>query len=128
MAGQFRCAYATEHYEETISFYRDALGFEIAESWDRADDDKGTLFKAASGIVEVVLRSNDTSHGEWENDRPQGFTIVVETESVDSLFEQISSRSVTITEGLKNQKWDHRSFRVADPNGVSIYFYSEITA
>jgi uncharacterized glyoxalase superfamily protein PhnB len=126
MAGQFRCAYATVKYEETVEFYRDGLAFEIAESWDRSEDDKGTLFKAASGIIEVVLRSKDKSHGEWEIDRPQGFTIVIETENVDSLYEQISARGLTITEGLKDQKWGHRSFRVSDPNGVALYFYSEI--
>lgn len=126
MAGQFRCAYATDRYEETVAFYCDGLAFEIVESWDRSDDDKGTLFKAASGIIEVVLRTNDKSHGEWESDRPQGFTIVIETENVDGLFEQVSNRGMTITEGLRDQKWGHRSFRLSDPNGVSLYFYSEI--
>lgn len=126
MAGQFRCAYATDKYEETIEFYRHGLGFETAECWDRSEDDKGTLFKAASGIVEIVLRSNDQSHGEWENDRPRGFTIVIETDDVDNLYDGVSGRGVAIAEGLTDQKWGHRSFRVADPNGVLLYLYSEI--
>lgn len=126
MAGQLRCAYATDKYEETIEFYQRGLGFDVVEFWNRSDDDKGTLFEAASGIIEVVLRSNDESHGAWESHRPQGFTIVIESENVEHLFEQFSERGVSITEGLKDQKWGHRSFRVSDPNGVSLYFYSEI--
>jgi uncharacterized glyoxalase superfamily protein PhnB len=126
MAGQFRCAYATDKYEQTVEFYRNGLAFEIAESWERSDDDKGTLFKAASGIIEVVLRSSDERHGEWENHRPEGFTIVIESGNVVGLYDEISMRGVSIIEGLKNQKWGHRSFRVSDPNGVSLYFYSEI--
>jgi uncharacterized glyoxalase superfamily protein PhnB len=126
MANQFRCAYATDKYEATVKFYRDGLGLEVDESWDRSDTDKGTLFKAASGIIEVVKRSADESHGEWENHRPQGFTIVIETVDVDELYETLSGRGLNITEGLRNQKWGHRSFRLADPNGVSLYFFSEI--
>ena len=126
MAGQFRCAYATDKYEETIEFYQRGLGFDVVEFWNRSDVDKGTLFSAASGIIEVVLRSTEESHGEWEKHQPQGFTIVIETEDVQNLFEQISERGVPITEGLKDQKWGHRCFRVSDPNGVSLYFYSEI--
>ena len=126
MANQFRCAYATDKYEATVEFYREGLGLEIEESWDRSDTDKGTLFKAASGVIEVVLRSSDESHGEWENHRPQGFTIVIEADDVDELYERLSGREINIIEGLKDQKWGHRSFRVSDPNGVSLYFYSEI--
>jgi uncharacterized glyoxalase superfamily protein PhnB len=126
VANQFRCAYATDKYEATVEFYRDGLCLAIEESWDRSDTDKGTLFKAASGIIEVVLRSSDENHGEWESDRPQGFTIVIETDDVDDLYERLSGREINIIEGLKNQKWGHRSFRVSDPNGVSLYFYSEI--
>ena len=126
MANQFRCAYATDKYEATVEFYRDGLGLEIDESWDRSDTDKGTLFKAASGIIEVVKRSTVKSHGEWESHRPQGFTIVIETDNVDDLYERLAGREINITEGLKDQKWGHRSFRVSDPNGVSLYFYSEI--
>jgi len=126
MANQFRCAYATDEYQATIAFYRDGLRLEIVESWDRSDTDKGTLFKVASGIIEVVLLSSDESHGEWESHRPQGFTIVIETDDVDALYERLLSREINITEGLKNQKWGHRSFRVSDPNGVSLYFYCEI--
>jgi len=126
MAKQFRCAYATDKYEATAEFYRDGLGLEIVESWDRSTSDKGTLFKAESGIIEVVKRSTDESHGEWENHQPQGFTIVIETDDVDQLYKEISERGLNITDGLTNQKWGHRSFRVSDPNGVSLYFFSEI--
>ena len=104
MANQFRCAYATDEYQATIAFYRDGLRLEIVESWDRSDTDKGTLFKAASGLIEVVKRSADQSHGEWESHRPQGFTIVIETDNVDDRYERLAGRKINITEGLKDQK------------------------
>ncbi len=53
-AGQFRFSYFTPEYEATLAFYRDGLGFSILESWDRGLDDRGTLFGAASGVIEVL--------------------------------------------------------------------------
>jgi len=123
---QFRCAFATNNYDATIDFYKNGLGFTIVESWNRSDDDKGTLFKAASGIIEVVKRSvTQDDHGDWENDTPSGFTIVIELEDVDDYFRDVSSKGVSISEGLNDQKWGHRSFRVVDPNRVNLYFFTE---
>ena len=53
---QFRFCYFTAKYEETVAFYRDGLEFPLLESWDRNPDDRGSLFGAASGIIEVVSK------------------------------------------------------------------------
>ena len=53
--GQFRFAYFTPLYEETLAFYRDGLGLPIAGSWDRNPADRGTIFGAASGLIEVLM-------------------------------------------------------------------------
>jgi len=92
---QFRCAFATNNYDAAIDFYENGLGFAIVESWNRSDDDKGTLFKAASGIIEVVKRSATQDHGDWENDTPSGFTTVMELEDVDDYFRDVSSKGVS---------------------------------
>jgi len=52
--GQFRFAYFTPHYESTVAFYRDGLDLPVIETWDRNPDDRGTLFGAASGVIEVL--------------------------------------------------------------------------
>ena len=60
--GQFRFAYFTPKYEETVAFYRQGLELPTIEAWDRTPDDRGTLFAAASGVIEVLaLPSNAQS-------------------------------------------------------------------
>jgi hypothetical protein len=71
--GQFRFSYFTGEYEATVSFYRDDLQFAVLESWDRSADDRGTLFAAASGIIEVLFRpENKASFHGWDDRPPSG--------------------------------------------------------
>ena len=53
-SNQFRFGYFTPKYEETVAFYRDGLELPSIEAWDRTADDRGTLFGAASGVIEVL--------------------------------------------------------------------------
>jgi catechol 2,3-dioxygenase-like lactoylglutathione lyase family enzyme len=57
--GQFRFAYFTPKYEETVAFYRQGLELQSIEAWDRTPDDRGTLFGAASGVIEVLALPRD---------------------------------------------------------------------
>jgi catechol 2,3-dioxygenase-like lactoylglutathione lyase family enzyme len=52
--GQFRFAFFTPAYEATVAFYRDGLELQVAETWDRNPEDRGTIFRAASGLIEVM--------------------------------------------------------------------------
>ena len=54
--GQFRFSYFTPDYETTVAFYREGLGLPVIEFWDRNPEDRGTLFGAASGLIEVLTR------------------------------------------------------------------------
>jgi hypothetical protein len=54
-SGQFRFAYFTPEYASSVTFYRHGLELPILESWDRGPDDRGKLFGAASGIIEVLM-------------------------------------------------------------------------
>ena len=52
--GAFRFAYFTDKYEETCDYYRHTLGFSLEHSWDRSENDRGALFKAGKGLIEVL--------------------------------------------------------------------------
>ena len=56
--GAFRFTYFTDKYDETCKFYEVRLGFGLEHSWDRNDHDKGALFKAGAGLIEILLRPN----------------------------------------------------------------------
>lgn len=124
--GQFRFCYFTPKYEETVAFYRDGLELELFESWNRNPDDRGSLFRASGGIIEVVHRPTGPSTHLWDDRPPQGAMMVIEVDDVDAEYRRVNGRKLPIVEPLKDQSWGHRSFCVREPNGLSVYIFSEL--
>ncbi len=122
---QFRCAFFAQDYESTVAFYRDDLELPLAGSWDRGPDDRGTLVAAAAGVIEVLALPQNRDESVWDYRPPQGLLIVIEVEDVDALWRRVVDKALPIREELMNQAWGHRSFRVSDPNGITLYFFSE---
>ncbi|HSB80657.1 MAG TPA: VOC family protein [Candidatus Methylomirabilis sp.] len=126
---QFRFAYLTPDYDSTVTFYRDGLGLPVLESWDRNPDDRGTLFAAGSGIIEVLARpkSGDSSHV-WDARPPQGAFMVIEVEDVEQIYRGAIEKGLPIQQHLTTQTWGHRSFCVHEPNGLTLYFFTATTS
>ncbi len=128
-SGQFRFAYFTPEYEPTVTFYRNGLELPILESWDRGPDDRGTLFGAASGIIEVLaLPQDDRPSHLFDDRRPQGAFMVMEVDDVERMYRRAVEKRLPIVQELTNQEWGHRSFCVTEPNGLTLYFFNEISA
>ncbi len=126
-SGQFRFAYFTPRYEETIAFYRNGLGLPVVEAWDRSPDDRGTIFGAASGLIEVAaLPQGDESDHLFDARPPQGAFIVLEVDDVAAFFQRVKQKDLDIQQSLKDQDWGHRNFCIREPNGLTIYVFSEI--
>jgi catechol 2,3-dioxygenase-like lactoylglutathione lyase family enzyme len=125
--GQFRFAYFTPDYDSTVAFYRDGLDFPLLDSWDRNSDDRGTLIAAGSGIIEVLIRpkGGDSSHL-WDDRPPQGAFMVIEVEDVEQTYRRAREKGLPIQQQLTIQTWGHRSFCVREPNGLTLYFFTEI--
>ena len=125
--GQFRFSYFTPKYDATVAFYRDDLQLVVLESWDRSADDRGTLFAAASGVIEVLLRSeNPASFHGWDDRPPQGAFMVIEVPDVKQTYQRAVERRLSIQEELTTQPWGHRSFCLREPNGLTLYLFSEV--
>ncbi len=125
--GAFRFTYFTDKYQETIQFYEATLSFELEHSWNRNESDKGALFKAGRGLIEILQSPVDSS---LENEgldyrSPQGAFMCVQVWEIDQLFEKFQSRGVSFKQEITNQKWGHRSFSILDPNGVVLFFFEE---
>ena len=125
---QFRFAYFTAEYERTIAFYRDGLEFAVVDSWDRGSDDRGTLFSAASGIIEVMARPRGgVSDHLWDDRPPQGALMVIEVADVQQMYHRVVERGLLVQQELSVQPWGHRSFCLREPNGLTLYLFSETT-
>ena len=125
--GEFRCAFFARDFDRTVLFYRDDLGLPIVEEWDHGPDDQGTIFGAASGRIEVLrLPRNQEPDTVWDYNQPQGVMVIIETDDVDAWYGRSVDKGLSIREELTNQQWGHRSFRLNDPNGITLYIFSKI--
>jgi len=122
---QFRFCYFTPRYEETLAFYQEGLELPLVDSWNRHAGDRGSLFQAASGMIEVLARPTDPSSHAWDARPPQGASMVMEVADVDEVYRRSVEKKLPVTEGLTDQSWGHRSFCLREPNGLSLYIFSE---
>lgn len=125
--GAFRFTYFTEKYKETCDFYEHQLVFELEHSWDRSDHDKGALFKAESGLIEILHFSDSAAHHNAGLDyrKPQGVFMCIQSFAIDKLFDQYKTRQIAFQQEITDQPWGHRTFSVLEPNGLVLYFFEE---
>lgn len=127
MTREFRFAFFARDYERTLKYYGDGLNLPIVDSWDRGPDDRGTVFGAASGLIEVLkLPRHQEPHDVWDYRVPQGVWVVIEAEDVDAWYKQVLKKRLPIKEQLTDQEWGHRSFRLVDPDGIELFVFSKI--
>jgi catechol 2,3-dioxygenase-like lactoylglutathione lyase family enzyme len=118
--GEFRFAYHAEDYEGTVRFYEDDLGLEVVGQWDRGPDDKGPLFGAASGIIEILTIPNG-----GRTVPPRG-ALVIEVEDVDAWHSRLRHAGLAIEQTPKDESWGHRDLILTDPNGLRLVLFSPI--
>ena len=125
--GKFRFTYNTNKYEETFSFYQDKLGFDLGHQWDRDENDKGALFEAGSGLIEILHRPADEIHHVQGLDyrTPQGVFMCIQVWNIDELFDKYRSAGIPFKQEIVDQSWGHRSFSIIEPNDLVIFFYQE---
>ena len=125
--GKFRFTYFTDKYDETCNFYKRKLGFNLEHSWDRNEHDKGALFKAGVGLIEILLLPNDEENRYEGLDYrvPQGAFMCIQIWNIDELFKKYSAMGVSFKQEIMDQAWGHRSFSVLEPNGVILFFFQE---
>jgi catechol 2,3-dioxygenase-like lactoylglutathione lyase family enzyme len=103
--------------ERSVAWYRDGLGFYVAERWEEGGKLRGARLKA--GACELGLSQDDFSRG---RDRPKGtgFRIWCETaQDIDALAQRLRAFGGTITEEPGNH-WDSYSFTAQDPDGFKL--------
>lgn len=125
--GKFRFTYFTQRYQQTFDFYQKTLGFPLEHSWDRSEHDKGALFKAESGLIEILHRSEDNQHHVIGLDyrSPQGVFMCIQVWNIDELFKQYKAKGIPFKQELVNQTWGHRSFSIIEPNDLVLFFFEE---
>lgn len=121
MTGEFRFIFRAQDYEAAVAFYRDGLELPVVGSWDRGPAERGTLFQAASGIIEVLARAPGR-----ECVSLQGGELAYEVDDVDERYRRVQEKGLPIRGEPADKPWGHRAFSVTDPDGIKVILYSII--
>jgi catechol 2,3-dioxygenase-like lactoylglutathione lyase family enzyme len=101
----------------SLAWYRDGLGFFVAERWEEGGRLQGVMLKA--GACEFGLSQDDFAKG---RDRPkgQGFRLWCDTtQNVDAIAARLRAFGGTIVE-QPGERYDTYGFTAQDPDGFKI--------
>jgi predicted enzyme related to lactoylglutathione lyase len=121
--GQFRVVFFPQNYEASVAFYREGLGLPVDHEWDYGGGDRGIVFIAASGMIELL----GLAPGQ-EYVRPQGIGILVQVEDADRWFQLARERGLTVVQEPTSFPWGHRIVRLTDPDGIVVSLFATIPA
>ncbi|HEY8196703.1 MAG TPA: VOC family protein [Gemmatimonadales bacterium] len=101
----------------SLAWYRDGLGFFVAERWEDGGELKGVMLKA--GSCEFGLSQDDFSKGRGRA-KGLGFRLWCNTtQDVDVIAQRLRDVGGTIVEEPA-ERWDAYGFTAQDPDGFKI--------
>ena len=113
---EFRFYFFTPEYDETVAFYRDVMQLEIVRSWDRSDQERGTVFASPNGTGFIEVEQGD------ELPRING-GFYIEVDDVESWYERVTAAGARIKKSLGVTGYGHLNFKVLDPSGIEVGFF-----
>jgi catechol 2,3-dioxygenase-like lactoylglutathione lyase family enzyme len=110
--------------EESIPFYRDALGFEVRNSVSNGEHTWLTLGSPDQPGVELVLSAPHAGRSQADGDALQELLVKgvlpfigLSTDDVDATFERLRSAGAEVLQEPMDQPWGPRDCAFRDPSG-----------
>jgi catechol 2,3-dioxygenase-like lactoylglutathione lyase family enzyme len=114
--------FSVNDVEQSLVWYRDGLGFYVAERWEDGGQLKGVMLKA--GACELGLSQDDFSKGR-DRAKGLGFRIWCKTaQDVDAIAARLRGFGGTIIEE-PGDRWNAYGFTAQDPDGFKITIIRE---
>lgn len=111
-------ALTTNDIEESIAWYRDVMGFIVAEEMRHEGHLGGAVVQA--GEQRFLLAQDDFQKGR-ERSKGVGFRLYCTTaQDVDEIAAAIRRRGGVLDQEPTDQPWGARDFAISDPDGFKI--------
>ncbi|MDQ5972457.1 MAG: hypothetical protein QG553_616 [Patescibacteria group bacterium] len=114
---EFRLKLYPKDFKLVRDFYEHKLGFPVFHEWDNGPVNKGVMFSVGSTTLELLSPADGY--------KPvQGADVSWEVTDVNSLWEKLKDNT-PIVHGLRHNSWGDTSFRITDPEGFHISFFTK---
>jgi len=102
----------------SLRFYRDGLGFAVAEEHKDGDEVKGVMIQA--GNVTLGLSQDDFAKGR-DRIKGIGMRLYIETDQdIEKLAGQAKATGIVLNDGPAPLPWGPMGFTVTDPDGFKL--------
>ena len=109
--------------QASVAWYRDVLGFIVAEEYKR--DDKVMGVRMQAGSVQLMLGQDDFAKGHRVKGAALRFYLQTD-QDIDALAAAIRERGGKLTQEPTDQPWGRRDFALVDPDGFNISIASDV--
>lgn len=111
-------ALTVDDVETSVAWYRDVVGFTVAEEMRHEGKLAGAVLQA--GEMRFLLGQDDFQKGR-DRSKGVGFRIYCSThQDIDTLAAEIQARGGVLAQEPTDQPWGARDFAVTDPDGFKI--------
>lgn len=114
------CSITCKDLDASIRFYRDAIGFGVAQTFER--DGKVVAAVVAAGDIRIVLNQDDGKLG-WDRIKGQGFYLQINVAGladVDAAAARIKAAGGTLLSEAADRPWGVRMFQFNDLDGFKL--------
>jgi uncharacterized glyoxalase superfamily protein PhnB len=114
------CSITCRDLNASLAFYRDAIGFTVARSFEH--EGKVVAAVVAAGDIRIVLNQDDGKLG-WDRTKGQGVSLqinVAGAADVDNAAERIKAAGGTLIDEPADRPWGARMFQFKDPDGFKL--------
>src|SRR5512143_3648789 len=101
-SGQFRVVFSPKDFEAARAFYRDGLTLPVDHEWDLGGGDRGIVFLAASGMIELLGLAPGAQYVP-----PQGLGVLIQVDSADRWYELARERGLPVVQKPTSYAWGH---------------------
>ncbi len=118
IANTVSAAFTTDKVEETKNFYVKYFGAKVTF-------DCGWYVNLEFGRESSILQFMSPQQPEHQLCNSAGLIYNFKVDDVDSEHERIVGAGLDVLMPLEDHPWGDRGFAVTDPNGITLYIYSE---
>ena len=122
------CSITCKDVTESIRWYRDVLGFQVAHQFERDGKVAGAAIMA--GNIRIVLNQDDGKLG-WDRIKGQGIYLqinVATLSDVDTTAARIKASGWSLIDEPADRPWGVRMFQLKDPDGFKLGVSTPLTA
>jgi catechol 2,3-dioxygenase-like lactoylglutathione lyase family enzyme len=124
MNHELRIVLTVDDFDKALHFYRDALGFETVESWNRADG-RGVILAVKSATLELFDTTQAESNDQLEaGQRVSGqIRFAVQVGNIESASSDLIAAGARIVNIPVQTPWGHYNQRLQTPDGLQLTLF-----